>query len=139
MPFCFDCCTVGVRNCKLHSWKRGVDPNTILPNVNKSVIQFGKNSSIQNETRKVDDTQIAKDLKKLQIEVNVLTAEKIKKDREIEELKTENKNLKIELSKKQNLFYKKLFMCPLCEIRGWTEEEISDHLKNFHKVSHDAQ
>ena len=145
--FCFDCFTVGVRNCKLHSWKRGVDPNTILPNVNKSVIQFGKNSSFQNETRKVDDTQMAKDLKKarlslqkLEIEVSVLKDETKKKDSEMEKLKNENKNLKIELSsRQQNLFYKKMFMCPLCEIRGWTEEEVSHHLKNFHKVSHDAQ
>ena len=144
--FCFDCFTVGVRNCKLHSWKRGVDPKTILPNVNKSVIHFGKKASIQNETRKVDDTQIAKDLKKarvslqkLEIEVSVLKDETKKKDLEMEKLKNENKNLKIELSRQQNLFYKKMFMCPLCEIRGWTEEEVSDHLKNFHKVSHDAQ
>ena len=149
MPFCFDCFTGGVRSCKLHCWKKGLklDPNAILPNVNKSVIHFGKNSSIQNETRKVDDSiQIAKDLKKarvslqkLEIEVSVLKDETKKKDFEMEKLKNENKNLKIELSRQQNLFYKKMFMCPLCEIRGWTEEEVSDHLKNFHKVSHDAQ
>ena len=37
-------------------------------------------------------------------------------------------------SEENELFTRKVSFCPLCEIRGWSEDKIREHLQEFHKA-----
>ena len=39
-----------------------------------------------------------------------------------------------ELFDKNELFTRKISFCPLCDVRGWSEDKIREHLQEFHKA-----
>ena len=41
----------------------------------------------------------------------------------------------VEFFDENELFTRKVFYCPLCDVRGWSEDKIHEHMKEFHNTN----
>ena len=95
-----------------------------------TAIKAGEITSSRRSKIKEEPIEIVEESPDVKNEPSKVHQEPIQVDEEPVEIKKE-------LFDKDELFTRKISFCPLCDVRGWSEDKIREHLQEFHKARSD--